>query len=123
MTIVKNLLYILDSIKIWNNENLINFKDFILNEFRIKGLDNITNINNIVEKQYISYDNDNNIEKSEYIILTDGINLINLRYINGINLNKTICNNIYDIYELYGIEVRSALIKELTSVLLIAVIM
>ena len=62
------IIHIRFNLKIWNNENLINFKDFILNEFRIKGLDNITNINNIVEKQYISYDNDNNIEKNQNIL-------------------------------------------------------
>jgi DNA-directed RNA polymerase II subunit RPB1 len=52
-----------------------------------------------------------------WVTYTSGVNLNDIRYINGIDLNKTICNDIMVIYETYGIDAaRAALIKEFKTV-------
>merc|ERR1711988_231669 len=57
------------------------------------------------------------IESSENVIFTGGINMEDIRYIKGINLNRVYCNEINTIKKYFGIEAaRSALLKELTLV-------
>ena len=96
-----------------------NFTNIILEKFLIRGIDNISNVLDPIERQYIKYDEKTKevVTSKEYILSTEGINLSEIRFIDGINLNRTICNNIIDIYKYFGIEAaRSLLIKELTTV-------
>ena len=67
----------------------------------------------------ITFENDDNVfeESSEMVIFTKGINLQDVRYIDGIDLNRTYCNEVNQIYKYLGIEAaRSSLIKELYQV-------
>ena len=67
----------------------------------------------------ISFDNeDQSLEKkTEYVIYTKGINMINVRNLIGVDLNKTYCNDIITIYEIFGIEAaRNMIIREIISV-------
>ena len=43
-------------------------------------------------------------ETSELIIVTEGINMLDIRKIDGIDLTRTYCNDIQTIYKYYGIE-------------------
>jgi DNA-directed RNA polymerase II subunit RPB1 len=100
--------------------NIINgFKKMIMEKFKLKGITNINKINDVSHTTVINYDKEGNINKSkQYVIYTDGINVKDIRYINGIDLLKTSISDIITIYNFYGIEAaRTVLIKEITTVI------
>tara|TARA_B110000208_G_scaffold190329_1_gene253977 strand:- start:3421 stop:7824 length:4404 start_codon:yes stop_codon:yes gene_type:complete len=111
------IIHIRFDMKNYNLNKIINFKDLIFNKIIIKGLNDVKNVN-LVEKQFIKFDNNNKINTiKEYALITDGINIKDIRYIKGIDLERFITNDINITYKYYGIEAaRSLLIKELTSV-------
>ena len=100
----------------YNFNTLIQFQKMIVNEYKIKGIPNIYESNNIVEESYIDFDGDGNVlNKKQFVIITEGINLSEIAQINGINLAETVCNDIVNIYETYGVEAaRAAFIREFT---------
>jgi len=106
-----------DKVKDPFNRNMLNeFIDEIIDKFKLKGLDSITNIpfNNTERNIAINKETGEIGFEQQYIINTLGSNLIDIRYINGIDLVKTISNDIYDVYKTFGIEVaRTRLIREL----------
>jgi len=100
-------------------ESIISFQEIIIYNFKLKGISNITNIRGISSERCLVIDKKNgdinNI--NENIIYTDGINLKDIRYIKGIDLNNTICNDIVKIYHTFGIEAaRMAISIELQTV-------
>jgi DNA-directed RNA polymerase II subunit RPB1 len=98
------------------NINLLNnIVDVILDDILIKGLNNIDDSNIIERNNRFITDKDGSLkQEKENIIITKGINNIDIRYLNGVDLTQTICNNVNDIYELYGIEaVRTYIIEVL----------
>lgn len=98
----------------YNFNTLIQFQEMIINKYKIKGLANITESNNVVAEKYIHFDKEGNKEEKErYVIVTEGINLEEMSQINGINLKESYCNDIVMIYETYGVEAaRTAFIRE-----------
>ena len=79
----------------------------------MEGIEKVDTIN--PEKIIVIDDNGTITKKDHNIIYTSGINLIDVRYIKGIDLTKTKCNDVFQIYETFGIEAaRASLIKELT---------
>lgn len=94
-------------------------KSFIANYIDIIKLKGIPNINgtSVESQRTISFDNSDEklqIIDKNYVIYTKGVNMIDVRYINGIDLTKTISNDIVSIYKTFGIEAaRTMLIKEL----------
>jgi DNA-directed RNA polymerase II subunit RPB1 len=102
-----------------NNKTLIEIQEILINKFNLKGDELITKIDKIENQSCLSFDNeDSQIQKkSEYVIYTFGINFEKIRNIPFIDQNRTICNDLYTTYCLYGIEgARSLLIKEINSV-------
>ena len=112
----------------FNSETLNSFSDNIVDTFKLKGLNGIPDIDNIVTERVATfggndcndeytYDEKNNEEPKigeEYVIYTSGVNLYDIRYIDGIDLNRTISDDIIEVYETFGIEVvRSVLIREI----------
>ncbi|MCJ7636412.1 MAG: hypothetical protein MUO21_02885, partial [Nitrososphaeraceae archaeon] len=94
---------------------LINFIDVFVDNFKLKGIANVTKISGVNEEPVVTFDNENMELKKEKqnVIYTEGINLADLRYINGIDLDSSVCNDIITIYHMYGIDAaRAALIKE-----------
>ena len=103
----------------FNLELLLGINEWILENFKLKGLDGIKSTEIDTNSRLISFDNkDNNFEESsEMVIFTEGINLIDVRYINGIDLNRTYCNEVNETFKCLGIEAaRSSLLKELYQV-------
>jgi len=98
----------------YNFNTLVQFQEMVVTKYKIKGIPNITESNDIVEESYIAFDSDGNkSNKKHFVIMTDGINLSDLAQINGINLSETYCNDIITIYETYGVEAaRAAFIRE-----------
>jgi len=101
-----------------NNYNiftLVQFQEMILTKYKIKGMQNIHESNDIVHQNFIDFDSEGNIvtDKKQYIITTEGINMDEITKINGIDLSKLICNDISIIYETFGVEAaRVSFIKE-----------
>ena len=102
----------------YNNNTIIDFVDIFVDDFKLKGLKSIS-YSSVVEKPYIDYDNEdqNIVEKKHNFIYTAGINLEDIRYINGIDINRTICNDVVQVYRKFGIDAaRTILLKELINV-------
>lgn len=95
---------------------LIKFQEIITDTYKIKGLSGINDSKNIKEETYVDFDEEGNVvKKKRFIIMTEGVNITDITRIQGIDLNKTFCNDIVAIYEKYGIEAaRSAFIREFT---------
>ena len=101
---------------------LIDFMDIFVDEFKLKGMPGIEDVNSgkAFEERIISFDNpDNSMDKkSEYVIYTKGINMEAIKNIVGIDLNRTYCNDILTIYENFGIEAaRNYIIRRIDTVL------
>jgi len=101
---------------------LIDFMDIFVDDFKLKGMPNIDDVNSgkAFEERILSFDNpDKSMEKnSEYVIYTKGINMEAIKNIVGIDLNRTYCNDIITIYENYGIEsARNYIIRRIIDVL------
>jgi DNA-directed RNA polymerase II subunit RPB1 len=102
-----------------DNTILSGLQDILLYKFNIKGYENIYKIGKIDNQQYVSFDNEDQSEEvaKEYVIYTEGIDMEIIRSIIGIDINRTVCNDVHKIYQLFGIEAaRSVLIKEYTNV-------
>jgi len=102
----------------FNRETINEFIDHIIDKFKLKGIEEIVDIPSIKLEKLISYDNDDQEIKNddEYIIYTSGINLTEIRYIVGIDLMNSISNDVYDVYNTFGIEIaRARLLRELND--------
>ena len=101
---------------IFNIDTLNDFIDHIIDKFKLKGLNEITKTE-VVNERLISFNNEGLLEKKTHnVIYTSGINLIEIRYINGIDINNTISNDIAEIYNIFGIEIaRTMLLREIIN--------
>jgi DNA-directed RNA polymerase II subunit RPB1 len=102
----------------FNRETLNDFIDHIVDKFKLKGIEEISDIPVIKSEKYISYDNEDKENKNdeEYVIYTSGINLNEIRYIIGIDILNSISNDIFEVYKTFGIEIaRARLIRELND--------
>jgi DNA-directed RNA polymerase II subunit RPB1 len=99
----------------FNLELLLEINEWVIDNFKLKGIDDIISTDIDTNSRLITFENDDNVfeESSEMVIFTKGINLQDVRYIDGIDLNRTYCNEVNQIYKYLGIEAaRSALLKE-----------
>jgi DNA-directed RNA polymerase II subunit RPB1 len=99
--------------------NTINdFIQYVLDKFKLKGINDITDTYNYPEDKISVFDEKTGeikIEK-EFVIYTAGVNLKEIRYMNGIDLNRTIANDIVEVYNTFGIEIaRSLLMSEISN--------
>lgn len=100
---------------------LIDFMDIFVDEFKLKGMPDIDDVNSgkAFEERVLTFDNPNSlVEKdSEYVIYTKGINMQAIKNIVGIDLNRTYCSDILTIYETFGIEAsRNYIIRRIIQV-------
>lgn len=99
---------------------IVNFSTVFVDNFKLKGLNGIDDIHGTPEERLVRADNKDQeiVVDKEYVIYTNGVNLKDIRYINGIDFRRTICNDVVQIYESYGIEAaRAALLREIKIVL------
>lgn len=95
------------------------FIEVIIDPFKIKGYYGVNEIDGIEEESYVSFDTPNGSIESlkEFVVYSAGINMTDIRYMNGIDQNRALCNDVIQIYELFGIEAaRSMLMYEITTV-------
>lgn len=115
----KPVIHIRFDMNTYNYATFENFIDVFIDNFKLKGISSVTKIDNVSEESMVSFDNeDQSLSTIKHnVIYTIGSNLIDIRYLNGIDLNNVISNNIMEIYELYGIDAcRAALIREFKTV-------
>lgn len=94
------------------------FIQYILDKFKLKGINDITETYNYPEDKIVTFNEETGElkQEKEYRIYTAGVNMKEIRYMNGIDLNKTHSNNIVDTYNTFGIEMaRSLLMSEISS--------
>lgn len=103
----------------YNFNTLIQFQEMVINKYRIKGINNITESNTVTEESYVYFDEEGSKQnKKQFVISTDGINLDEMAQINGIDLLNTRCNDIVTIFDTFGIEAaRNAFIREFSKAL------
>ena len=92
------------------------FIDLVVDNFKLKGISSITGIGAISEERVLEFDGPNHDveKKKQYVIYTQGSNLYDIRYLNNIDINRTICNDIVAMYETFGIEAaRASLLREI----------
>jgi DNA-directed RNA polymerase II subunit RPB1 len=102
----------------FNMGTIDNFIDLIIDKFKLKGLNSIIDIPAIQEERVLTINEDtgNEDKNTQHVIYATGVNLLDIRYFTGIDLNKTITNNIMDVYETFGIEIaRAVLLKEIAG--------
>lgn len=85
----------------------------IIDEMIINGISNIENAS-VVKKnnRFNIAENGDMKQETEYVIQTTGINNHDIRFISNIDLNETMCNSGFEIYNLYGIEALRSYILE-----------
>jgi DNA-directed RNA polymerase II subunit RPB1 len=98
---------------------IADFITYVLDRFKLKGINGIAEINAVPEEKINIYDKNTGEllkDKTEYVIYTSGVNLLDIRYLEGIDLNKTLANDIAEIYNTFGIEIaRSVLMNEIAG--------
>lgn len=101
----------------YNYSVIIDFVDKVVDEFKISGVDGISDCD-VEPKRNVFIGDDNKIEKRDIHVLTAiGNNPNIIRYMNGIDQNKSLNNDIISTYKKFGIEAaRTLIIKELNVV-------
>ena len=100
----------------FNREMINEFIDQIIDKFKLKGIESISNIDDIAPEKFMVVDKETGELKQEeqYMIYTAGTNLVDIRYLVGIDIYNTISNDIVDVYKHFGIEIaRTRLLREL----------
>jgi len=101
----------------FNYNILTDFLKIILDQIILKGINNISNISVENSKRLVTDESTGEFKQNdEYIVFTSGINVEKIKYIKGINMARTSCNDIATIYRLYGVEAaRQILLNEFMS--------
>lgn len=113
------IIHIRFDVSDFSMELLDNFVSKIIDGLNIKGIDKINDVFGPSTELYdeIITDDGKINTFNEYAIETSGINMERIRYIEGIDALRTMCNDLHQVYELFGIEAaRIALLREITKV-------
>ena len=99
-----NVIHIKFKMNDFNYNILTSFFKIILKTITLKGIDNIDDTG-MSQEMLVSFDENGNkqVEK-EYVVITSGINISELKYIKGIDFARTRVNDIYQTHKHYGIE-------------------
>ena len=91
-----------------------NMRDKII----IKGITDINSVSMFINKENFVHKNKGYEQKDEWVLDTSGINLMEVLRCPGIDPNRTISNDIYEVYEMFGIEAaKRVLMKEIKEVI------
>ena len=93
--------------------------EIVIDNLKMKGIDSIVDVDP-GEEACIDFNNPEQEmrEGKEYVVLTSGINMYDIRFIEGVDVLRTCCNDVMQIYDIFGIEAaRIALLRELTNMI------
>jgi DNA-directed RNA polymerase II subunit RPB1 len=101
----------------FNINTMVQFQEMIMTTYRIRGIVGFSDsIKPVLEDYYISGSDGELLKMQQYLIEVRGINIDEIAQFRGINMEKTVCNDISTILNVYGIEAaRIAFIKELNN--------
>ena len=104
-------------LKEYDYQVIMDIMHLINNTFKIKGVDGITKAV-VVKENEKTYDENGKLEdRIEYVISTQGINLKEIFYLEGIDSSRTVTNDVHSTFNIYGIEAtRSILLKEINEI-------
>jgi DNA-directed RNA polymerase II subunit RPB1 len=114
----------LDKAEAKKSKGTLNFdretiKDFVelIDDFDLKGIDSVKSVNTIVKERCLDVtDGDGMKAGEEHVIYTSGVNLKEIRYLNGIDINRTFSDDVKQMFDTFGIEIaRGRLISEFTK--------
>ena len=97
---------------------LKNFQDSLLNNIVLNGVKNISKV--ILRKITDNVIKDDGVytKKESWVLDTVGTNLLEILSLDYIDVNRTVSNDIQEIYKIFGIEAaRNAIFQELTEVI------
>ena len=111
------IIHIRFNMSAFNYTTLTDFLKIILDQIILKGINNINGVNMENSKRLITDKETGDYKlNDEVVVYTEGINIEKLKYIKGINMARTVCNDISTTYRLYGIEAaRQTLLNEFMS--------
>lgn len=92
-----------------------NFIAHVVDTFKLKGINGVSEIPAIQEEQYLHFNTETGTidKRPQYVVYTTGVNMIDIRYLTGIDLNRTITNHVVEMYNVFGIEIaRAVLLRE-----------
>lgn len=93
--------------------NIVNdFIDYIIDAFNLKGLQTITDIVPPTEERVLLFNGPDHAKeiKKQYVIYTVGSDPYGIRYLEGIDINRVICNDVVAMFEIFGIEAGRAIL-------------
>ena len=112
----EQIIHIRFSMSSFDYTILNDFMKLILNNIQLKGINNISNSMIEQERNVLFDDNGDEEIIKENIITSSGINMEQIKYFKGIDMARTICNDVGEIYKLYGVEAaRNLLMFELNT--------
>lgn len=92
--------------------NLVEFYNWVMYKVKLKGVDKISDASVTSETYHVEGSDKELVPKKRFVIDTNGINMKDLLYIRGIDHSMTRCNDINQVYELYGIEAARKIILD-----------
>jgi DNA-directed RNA polymerase II subunit RPB1 len=97
---------------------LKNFQDNLLNNIVLSGVKNISNVSLRKITDHVIKEEGKFIKKETWVLDTVGTNMLEILALDFIDVNKTISNDIQEVYKIFGIEAaRNAIFQELTEVI------
>jgi DNA-directed RNA polymerase II subunit RPB1 len=92
--------------------------NLVTDYFKLKGITNVSKNVDPIEERYVKFNDDEKAEAiNQYKIFAGGNNMYDIRYINNVDVNNTLTNDLMSIYEMFGIEAcRAFLIKEIQMI-------
>lgn len=112
------ILHIRVDMNEFDYSTVINFQDIIINNFKLKGFEDIDDVMGVNSEWYIRENKETGEfeKKQQFVVYTKGINLIDIRNLHNIDLSMTMCNDVVKTYETFGIEAaRATLLRELKT--------
>lgn len=90
----------------------------LLNKVILRGVNGLNKVTMRSDQTYGEYEGMNFVRKPQWILDTEGINLLDILSHPAVNYSKTISNDIYEVYDCLGIEAaRAVLLEELNNVI------
>lgn len=102
----------------YNYTQIIEVMNLVLNGFKVKGIEGIEKAfcNKELEKIF-DPTTGKPVEKYEYVITTLGSNIQDIFYLEGVDNTRTVSNDVYSYFLVWGIEAtRALLIKEINTI-------
>ena len=102
----------------YNDMNALKNMIKVFEKIIIKGVNNINSVSMFKDIHNYVYENNSCIKKEEWVLDTSGVNLIEILRFPGVDSTRTYSNDIYEIFEIFGIEAaRLILLRELRDVI------